>query len=107
MMIREWEQMEKIETTSAPGTVPMARIDGAEIRRLRESKGLTQLYLATFIGVTTDTISRWENRRYPSIKLDNAERLAQALEVNLQAILDQQSETIATVPWASWILTGS
>lgn len=72
------------------GTVPMARINGAEIRRLRESKGLTQLYMATVIGVTTDTISRWENRRYPSIKLDNAERLAQALEVGLEAILEQE-----------------
>lgn len=85
--------MDKTDNTpavnSAPGTVPMARIDGAAIRRLRESKGLTQLYLATVIGVTTDTISRWENRRYPSIKLDNAERLAQALAVELQAILEQ------------------
>lgn len=72
------------------GLVPMARINGAAIRRLRESKGLTQLYMATVIGVTTDTISRWENRRYPSIKLDNAERLAQALEVELEAILEQE-----------------
>lgn len=77
--------------TIAPGTVPMARIDGSGIRRLRESKGLTQLYLATYIGVTTDTISRWENRRYPSIKLDNAEKLAQALEVDLEAILDHEA----------------
>ncbi len=75
----------------APGTVPMARINGAEIRRLRESKGLTQLYMATVIGVTTDTISRWENRRYPSIKLENAEKLAQALEVDIHAILEQES----------------
>ncbi len=74
--------------TIGPGTVPMARIDGGGIRRLRESKGLTQLYLATFIGVTTDTISRWENRRYPSIKLENAEKLAQALEVTLATILE-------------------
>lgn len=76
-------------TKSLPGTLPMARIDGVRIRDLRESKGLTQLYLATVVGVTTDTISRWENRRYPSIKLENAEKLAQALEVELQAILEQ------------------
>lgn len=101
-MSHEWKKMDKTETTpnatSALGTVPMARIDGAEIRRLRESKGLTQLYLATFIGVTTDTISRWENRRYPSIKLDNAEKLAQALEVTLQAILDQQQTDTPPAP---------
>ncbi len=76
-------------TNSLPGTLPMARIDGVKVRGLRESKGLTQLYLATVVGVTTDTISRWENRRYPSIKLENAEKLAQALEVDLQTILEQ------------------
>ncbi|NOX79930.1 MAG: helix-turn-helix transcriptional regulator [Deltaproteobacteria bacterium] len=76
-------------TNSLPSTPPMARIDGVRVRSLRESKGLTQLYLATVVGVTTDTISRWENRRYPSIKLENAEKLAQALEVELQAILEQ------------------
>ncbi len=76
----------------------MARIDGAKVRGLRESKGLTQLYLATVVGVTTDTISRWENRRYPSIKLENAEKLAQALEVALQAILEQDDGESQPVP---------
>lgn len=70
--------------------LPVAKINGAKIRHLRESKGLTQLYMATVIGVTTDTISRWENRRYPTIKLDNAEKLAQTLEVALEAILEQE-----------------
>ena len=88
--------MEKTDNTSIgsafPGSVPMAKIDGAGIRRIREAKGLTQLYLATVIGVTTDTISRWENRRYPSIKLENAEKLAQALEVDLAAILEREHE---------------
>ncbi len=76
-------------TQAYPGAVPMARIDGGAIRRLRESKGLTQLYLSTVVGVTTDTISRWENRRYQSIKLENAEKLAQALEIPLEDILDK------------------
>lgn len=71
------------------GVIPMVRIDGARVRRLREGKGLTQLYLSTVVGVTTDTISRWENRHYQSIKLDNAEKLAGALEVSLDAILEQ------------------
>lgn len=84
--------------TIAPGAVPMARIDGEGVRRLRESKGLTQLYLATFIGVTTDTISRWEHRRYPSIKLDNAEKLAQALEVELAAILELEASALPPTP---------
>ena len=71
----------------------MTRIDGAKIRSLRESKGLTQLYLSTVVGVTTDTISRWENRRYPSIKLENAEKLAHALEVDLVELFEQEGST--------------
>ncbi len=65
-------------------------INGNKIRLLREQKDLTQLYLATVVGVTTDTISRWENRRYPSIKLDNAKKLAEALEVALEELLDEK-----------------
>lgn len=68
----------------------MIRIDGAKIRRLRESKKLTQLYLSTVVGVTTDTISRWENKHYQSIKLENAQKLAEALEVNFEEILKQE-----------------
>lgn len=73
------------------GPLPMVKIDGAKIRKLRESKGLTQLYLSTVVGVTTDTISRWENKRYQSIKLENAEKLAQALEITLEDIQDQHT----------------
>ena len=63
-------------------------INGEKIRLLREQKEVTQLYLATVVGVTTDTISRWENRRYPSIKMENAKKLAEALEVPLEKLLD-------------------
>ncbi|MFO7606100.1 MAG: helix-turn-helix transcriptional regulator [Desulfurivibrionaceae bacterium] len=70
----------------------MVRIDGARVKELRERQGLTQLYMATAVGVTTDTISRWENRRYPSIMRENAEKLAAALEVELAEILDSEVE---------------
>ncbi|MFN2366051.1 MAG: helix-turn-helix transcriptional regulator [Desulfurivibrionaceae bacterium] len=70
----------------------MVRIDGARVKELRERQGLTQLYMATSVGVTTDTISRWENRRYPSIMRENAEKLAAALEVELTEILDSGAE---------------
>lgn len=70
----------------------MVRIDGAKIRQLRENNKLTQLYLSTVVGVTTDTISRWENKHYQSIKLENAEKLAQALEVDLADIQNQERE---------------
>ncbi|MDH3327939.1 MAG: helix-turn-helix domain-containing protein [Desulfobulbaceae bacterium] len=71
-----------------PGGVPIVRINGGQIKKIREEKGLTQLYLSEVVGVTTDTISRWENRRYPSIKLENARKLAQALEIELDEILE-------------------
>jgi len=74
----------------------MVEIDGGKARSLREAKGLTQLYVATRVGVTTDTISRWEHRRYPAIKKENALRLAEALEVELKEIL-QFSEPISEV----------
>lgn len=67
---------------------PMVRINGARVKELREKLGLTQLYMATAVGVTTETISRWENRRYPSIKHDNAEKLAEELAVPLAEILE-------------------
>lgn len=68
------------------------KIDGEVIRRLREEQGLTQLYVAKVVGVTSDTISRWENNRYPSIKTANAQRLAEALEVKVDAIVQQPED---------------
>ncbi len=70
----------------------VVKIDGPRVRELREALGLTQLYVATAVGVTTDTISRWENGRYPTIKKDNAERLAAALEVSLAEILEHEPQ---------------
>ena len=66
----------------------MVKVDGSKIKRLREEQGLTQLYLATAVQVTTDTISRWENRRYPSIKKENGMKLAEALNVSLEDLLE-------------------
>ncbi len=74
------------------GPMSMVKIDGAKIKLLREQQGLTQLYLATAVEVTTDTISRWENRRYPSIKRDNGLKLAEALNVQLEDLLEKITE---------------
>jgi transcriptional regulator with XRE-family HTH domain len=75
---------------------PGVAIDGAKARSIREAKKLTQLYVASVVGVTTDTISRWENNRYPSIKRENAEKLAAALEVELDEII--RPEEVAEPP---------
>ena len=72
------------------GNQAVSHIDGKKIRSIRERKELTQLYVATVVGVTTDTISRWENRRYPTIKQENALKLAEVLDVDLVDILDNE-----------------
>ena len=79
------------------GPMSMIKIDGAKIKLLREQQGLTQLYLATAVEVTTDTISRWENRRYPSIKRDNGLKLAEALNVQLEDLLEEIPEELSEV----------
>ena len=76
-------QVEKQEKSLPPGVA----VDGTKIRAIREEKKLTQLYVANVVGVTTDTISRWENNRYPNMKRENAEKLAAALEVDLITIV--------------------
>lgn len=63
------------------------RINGQRVRALREAQKLTQLYLATVVEVTTETISRWERQERASIKRENGRKLAQALGVELDDIL--------------------
>lgn len=64
-------------------------LDAQEVKRIRERQQLTQLYISKVVGVTTDTVSRWENNRYPSIRRENALKLAEALEVPLDDILQK------------------
>ena len=87
--------MEQALAIGDKNAAPSVAIDGARIKNVREAKRLTQLYVASVVGVTTDTISRWENNRYPSIKRDNAEKLASALEVEIGDILRQEEEMAA------------
>lgn len=69
---------------------PTVRLDGEKVRLLRESKGLTQLYVAEVTRVSVDTVSRWENNRTPAVKRENAQALADALEVDLESILQAE-----------------
>jgi len=87
----------------------MVKIDGDKVKLLREQKGLTQLYVATVVQVTTDTISRWENKRYPAIKKENGLRLAEALEVDLEEILkiDDEPEEQGDTPPSPSVTTNS
>ncbi len=107
----EFKAMETVDMNKFEST---ANIDGAVIKQLREQQALTQLYVAKMVGVTTDTISRWENNRYPTIKRANAERLAEALEVPINDILSNDAEDstppdAGTRRWSRklWILIGA
>jgi len=86
---------------TAKSGVAMVRISGAGVRRLREEQELTQLYLATAVGVTTETISRWERKDAPTIKKENGLKLAEALGVSLEEILvpveEVAEESVETV----------
>ncbi len=70
---------------------PTVRVDGEKVRLIREGKGLTQLYVAEVAAVSVDTVSRWENNRTPAVKRENAQALADALEVDLEAILQGEA----------------
>ena len=61
-------------------------IDGDRVRQIREEKALTQLYVAEVVGVSVDTVSRWENKRTQAIRADNVRALAAALEVPVEDI---------------------
>jgi transcriptional regulator with XRE-family HTH domain len=69
-------------------------LDSSEVKRIREGLQITQLYVSKVVGVTTDTISRWENNRYPTIRRENALKLAEALEVPLADILLKPAEPL-------------
>ena len=75
------------------------RIDGSRVRAVREARGLTQLYVAEVVGVSVDTVSRWENNRTPTVRRENAEALAGALGVGLDEI---SAEAPGTPPRRGW-----
>lgn len=61
-------------------------VTGPMIRRLRDEKKMTQLQLASVIGVSDKSVSKWENGRgYPDISL--LEPLAAALGVSVTELL--------------------
>ena len=72
--------------TSIPRRPVAVAIDGDRVRQIREEKELTQLYIAEVVGVSVDTVSRWENKRTQAIRTDNVRALAAALEVPAEDI---------------------
>lgn len=67
-------------------------VTGQMIKKLRESKGMTQSMLAEKLSVSDKTISKWETGRgYPDISL--LESLADALGISLIELMSGESVT--------------
>ncbi|MBW2451132.1 MAG: helix-turn-helix transcriptional regulator [Deltaproteobacteria bacterium] len=81
-----------MEKSDFDNTFATVCLDSSKIKWLRESQKLTQLYVSKVVGVTTDTVSRWENNRYPTIRRENAIKLAEALETTLDELLRKPEE---------------
>lgn len=62
---------------------------GGNIRRLRESKGLTQEDLAAELGITASAVSLWESDKR-SMNIKQADKLAHALGATLNELVDEK-----------------
>ncbi len=85
--------------------IAMVCISGSKLRSRRNEQNLTQLYLATAVGVTTETISRWERQEAPTVKKENGQKLADALSVSMAEILAPLQQMAVEEPVAlagSW-----
>src|SRR5262245_55671999 len=68
---------------------------GTRIRELRDERRLSQDALAKQLGVSTNTISRWETATYkPSI--GELQKLADFFQVKLSSLLPPEDEEAAT-----------
>ena len=65
------------------------------IKEIRKEKGLTQEQLAKKVGVTKACMCRWENWNInmPTPTLRTLERIAQALNVPIKNLFNEQNET--------------
>ncbi|WP_339138044.1 MAG: helix-turn-helix transcriptional regulator [Candidatus Electrothrix sp. GW3-4] len=87
-------------------------INGPKIKELRNANSLTQLYISEVLGVTVDTVSRWENNRSPNIMLENAQKLAAIFEVTIEEISNplpksteqEGGEKKGKPIWTTWVL---
>ena len=76
-------------------------ITGAVIKRLRESKGITQAELADKIGVSSKAVSKWETAKgLPDISL--IEPLSNALGVSVMELMS--GDTVKNLNVSSNIL---
>lgn len=69
---------------------------GNQIKKLRESKGLTQKQLAYKIGVSAVTITRYENNdREPNIKILN--KLSTVFNISIDSLINEDQSLIKII----------
>jgi transcriptional regulator with XRE-family HTH domain len=74
------------------------------LRQIRESKKLTQAELAEAIGTHTNVIWQYENgKRSPT--LDYGFKIAKVLDVDLDYLIDNQSQNSVSHIDDAWVLT--
>lgn len=70
---------------------------GRNLQKLRKRSGLTQETLAEMIGVTRQTVAKWETEESVP-DLETAGRLAEALDVALDDLVNAPTEEIDGTP---------
>ena len=60
---------------------------GEKIKKLRESKGISQYRLAELTGINRSTINRYENGSIQKISFDNLLKICEALEIDMKEII--------------------
>lgn len=66
---------------------------GDQIKRARQSNGYTQAQLASKIGVSTNTIARWEHDIH-SPSLSDFKKLSEVLEMDFESEKDSSNDTV-------------
>lgn len=62
---------------------------GTRLKEIRESKGLTAKYVASVLGVSPSTISKYESNDR-SVKAEMLPKLAEALDTNIEDFFKQK-----------------
>lgn len=68
---------------------------GTRIRALRRARGLTQDDLALACGVSRSAVAQWETDRAGQLR-GNITRIAEALDVSIEHLLQGSSPPVAT-----------
>lgn len=89
-------RIEKLHEALALAVVKQeARLTGAEVRFLRKYLGYSGADFATLIGVSAETVSRWENDR--ETMGPSAERLLRMLVVHKGPVREYPVETLTRI----------